>query len=121
MSQRIVRVNELVKREISMILRSRFRGEAIYYTIVDVDVSRDLRHASVYYSVLGDEAQKKEGIQFFAKNASLIRRDLGRNIVIKYLPFLKFKEDTSLKRGDKINQLIDDLDCETSPLSKKDI
>lgn len=113
MSQRIIRVNELIKREISLILRNRFRSEAVFYTIFGVDVSNDLRHANVYYSVLGDEEQKKEGVRFFAKNASLIRRQLGQQIVIKYLPFLKFREDNSFEKGHQINQLIDNLDIDS--------
>jgi len=54
MSTRTVRVNELVQREISEILRRNYQSEAVTLTVTEVRVSPDLRDARVFVSVLGD-------------------------------------------------------------------
>ena len=64
MGQRVVRVNELVNREISDVLHTRFQTEAVYITITEVEVSPDLRHARVYYSVIGKEDEIQRADQF---------------------------------------------------------
>ena len=55
MSNRTVRVNELVQREISDILRKHYQSEAVTITISEVRVSPDLRDARVFVSVVGDD------------------------------------------------------------------
>ena len=65
MSLRIARVNELVHREIATYLSTRYRTESVRWTITSVEVSADLRNATVAYSVLGEESHAREAIQFF--------------------------------------------------------
>lgn len=110
MTQRTVRVNELVRREIGEILRTRYQTQSVMITITGVDVMPDLRQARIYYSVLGDNANVIEAEAFFHANHKEIRRELSRRIVLKYLPRLDFVHDTSLERGDQLNRLIDELD-----------
>jgi ribosome-binding factor A len=109
MSQRTIRVNELIKREISLLLRTRFQNEAVYFTITDVETSPDLRYARVFYSVLGGEEKVKSSRLFFQKKARLIRKLLGKSIVLKYLPFLTFMQDKSIEQGNRLNHLMDQL------------
>lgn len=112
MGQRVVRVNELVKREISDILHTRYQGEAVYITITEVRTSPDLRNADVFYAVLGGEIQSYEANEFFARVGSDVRQILSRRIVLKYLPQLHFHEDDSIARGMEINAMLDDLGLE---------
>ena len=105
MGQRVVRVNELVKREISDLLHTRFQTEAI----TEVEVSPDLRHARVYYSVIGKEDEIQRADQFLSGHAPEIRHQIGRKIVLKYLPALEFISDHSIERGTRLNALLDDL------------
>ena len=109
MGQRLVRVNALLHREISSILRSRYTVEAVAITITGVDVAPDLRQSYVYYSVLGDEQQKEKAKRFFQKNAKEIRYQLGRTVTLKYLPFLKFVADKAVERGNTVSSLLDEL------------
>ena len=78
MSQRSLRVNELILREISELLHTFYKGDAVYITISEVSVSPDLRNAHVYYSVFGDEYQQREAELFFKKNGETIRRKVGK-------------------------------------------
>ncbi len=112
MSQRMVRVSELVKREISDILHTRYQAESVYITITGVEVSPDLRHARVYYSVLGGEEEVRTARELLDREAREVRRILGRRVVLKYLPALNFIYDVSIERGIHLNALIDRLGLE---------
>lgn len=110
MSQRTVRVNELIKREVSDILHTRFRSESVYITITDVEVAPDLRRARVFYSVIGDEARVRESQVWLDGSREEIRRFLGRRIVLKFLPHLSFHNDPSIERGMNLINLLDELE-----------
>ena len=109
MGQRMARVSELVKREISEILHTRYQSESVYITVTGVTVSADLRNARVYYSVLGGEEESKSARSFLTREAREIRRIVGKRIVLKYLPALEFIYDESMERGAHLNVLIDQL------------
>ncbi len=112
MSQRGVRVNELIKREISDILHTRFRSEAVRITIIDVEVSSDLRNARVFFSVLGDEARVREAQLWLDGKRREIRHYLGKRVVLKYLPHLVFRHDSAIERGMNLIEILDELEEE---------
>ena len=93
MSLRLVRVNELIKREIGNYLRTRYRSESVCWTITTVDVAADLRNATVAYSVLGDELKSREAQAFFRKHAGEIRKEVSKEVMLKYSPKLQFVRD----------------------------
>ncbi|MDQ8182565.1 30S ribosome-binding factor RbfA [Pelagicoccus sp. SDUM812005] len=110
MSNRKVRVGELVKREISDILHTRFKSSAVLITITEVDVSPDNKNALVFYSVIeANGFTRKKAQQFFAKNTSMFRRELGKRIILKFLPALTFAFDEKNRAAAMVNELIDEL------------
>lgn len=109
MGQRITRVNELIRREISQILHTQYRDEAVYITITDVSITPDLRNARIFYSVLGDPIKSREAGKFLAKHKTEIKRQLGKAIVLKYLPYLEFVLDPSIERTIKLIDYMDEL------------
>lgn len=109
---RIIRVNELLKREISQILHTDYREQSTAITITEVDVAPDLRTARVYYSVLGDEAAGEVADKLFSSKKKDIRHKISKVIVLKYLPHLKFYRDNSIERGNRVVELLDELDQE---------
>ncbi|GAB4269177.1 MAG: 30S ribosome-binding factor RbfA [Opitutales bacterium] len=109
MGQRSVRVNELVKREISDILHTDYKDDMVCVTITEVDVSPDLRYARIYYSLFVEGEKARHAHRFFKKHGSTIRRKLSKRIVLKYLPALEFIQDHSLKRGAEMVDKMDDL------------
>ena len=121
MSQRTLRVNELIKREISSFLHVRYRAESVCWTITDVDVSADLRNGTVAYSVLGDETNAKDAADFFKRKAGEIRKEMGSRVVLKYTPKLRFVLDDGVKRGNRVLEILDELEdaqiAETGSLS----
>lgn len=110
MSNRTVRVNELVQREISDILRKRYQSEAVAITIAEVRVSPDLRDARVFVAVVGDEEEAEEKLRWLRSKAVEIREEVGRRIVLKYLPKFEYVLDKSAVRGARILQVLDEID-----------
>jgi ribosome-binding factor A len=110
MSLRLARVNELVKREIGNFLSTRYGAETVRWTITSVDVAADLRNATVAYSVIGDDLCAREAQYFFRKHASEIRGIVSKNIVLKYSPKLQFVRDLGIERGNRVMEILDDLD-----------
>ena len=96
-------------------MHTRYRGQTVYITIVDVSISPDLRNGRVYYSVIGGEEEKKSAEKFFRQNAHDIRYHLGKRIVLKYLPHLRYHFDDSIARGVDIIDLMDEVAEEESP------
>ena len=112
MSQRTVRVNELILREVSDILHTDYQAETVAITVSDVDIAPDLRSGRVYYSVLGGGNNRLEAEEFFEACGETIRRKVGRRVVLKYLPHLKYIYDDSFARGARTLSIIDELDAE---------
>lgn len=120
MSLRIARVNELVKREIGTFLRRRYRSESVYWTITEVDISADLRNGKVAYSVIGDEIKAREAQQFFRKHAGEIRKEVSKHVILKYSPKLIFIRDLGIERGNRIMDILDDLESSNESTEQPD-
>ena len=73
-------------------------------SITDVEMSRDLQYATVFFTVYGAPAD--EAFVGLSKAAGFIRRQLGRKLKMRRVPELRFKQDGSLAQGDKIERLL---------------
>ncbi len=113
MSQRIVRVNQLLQREVSDQMRRYYRAESAPITITDVDCATDLRRARIYYSVLGDEAAIAEADTFFHRVGKDLRERVSQHVILKYFPRFDYIYDPSMERGAQVLELLDALDDET--------
>ena len=100
-----------IEREVSDILLKRVRDPRVQdITITGVDVSGDLQHATIYYSILSDKASDaQKAQQGLDKATGLIRGELGRRLTIYVTPEIKFERDESVRYGDRIDQLLNDL------------
>ena len=110
MSNRTVRVNELIQREISDILRKRYQSESVAITIAEVRVSPDLRDARVFVAVIGDEDTAEQKLRWLRSKAVEIREEVSRRIVLKYLPKFEYVLDHSAIRGARILQMLDAIE-----------
>lgn len=117
----MVRVNELVKRELSHILHTDFRTESVYISITDVEVSPDLRNAFIYYSVFGDVVQERKATQFLHKIKSQLRRSVARSITLKYMPDFIFRLDHSIERGTNVLTQIEVIEAEQETRLQQDV
>jgi ribosome-binding factor A len=105
------RVRELLKREIGECIRREFDvAEAGLITVNDVDPAGDLKSAAVYISILGNPSQQKRGFQLLNEHRIQIQAFVARAVVLKYTPLLKFVVDDSILRGNRVLQIIEDLE-----------
>ena len=117
-SLRLQRVRELLKREIGEAVRREFHvSEAGLITVNDVDVAGDLKSATVFISILGNPDQQKRGFQLLNEHRIRLQGFIGRAVVLKYTPKLKFAFDDSIVRGNRVLQIIEELE-KASPAAK---
>lgn len=112
MSDRLIRVNQLLRQALSELLRTKYREESVYITLHQIDVSPDLRHAKVFFSVVGPEEQIAKAKRFFKQRGNAIRSVLGKEVRLKYTPDLRFIYDDSMARGMELNDYMDALGLE---------
>ncbi len=107
---RMVRVNELIKRELGRIVEYLICPELdALLTVTDVNTSPDLHHANVKVSVYGDAVQKSKAIQLLSEHRVGIQNEMSSHIRLKYTPVLHFHLDESLDKADRIFKILKDL------------
>jgi ribosome-binding factor A len=105
------RVRELLKREIGEAVRREFNvSEAGLISVNDVDPAGDLKSAVVFVSILGNPHQQKRGLELLQEHRIRIQALVARAVVLKYTPLLKFVVDDSIVRGNKVLQIIEELE-----------
>lgn len=106
--QRISRISEEFKREISDIIINDLKDPRIaeFTSIVSVDVTKDLRYAKVYVSILGDEKKRNDTIAGLKSAAGYIRKEIGSRVKLRYTPEMLFELDKSIEHGVYISNLI---------------
>ena len=110
-SHRMLRVRELLKREIGEILRRELPvDQAGLITVNDVDLSGDLRNAKVYVGFLGSSEQQRTGLALLQQNRARIQGLMAKAVFLKYIPRLHFVMDDSVVRGNRVLKIIADLE-----------
>ena len=110
-SLRIQRVRELLKRAVGETLRREFPvSEVGLITVNDVDVAGDLKSAVVFISILGNADQQKRGLQSLEQHRKRLQGLVGRSVVLKFTPTLKFVIDDSVVRGNRVLEIIEELE-----------
>jgi ribosome-binding factor A len=110
MSNRTVRINELVRRELNEILRRRYQSESVALTITEVRVAPDLRDARVFVAVVGDDSVAQEKLRWLRQQAPAIRDEIGRRVVLKFLPRFEYRLDESIRRSQRVLQILDEIE-----------
>lgn len=104
------RLEKIIEREISTIILSQVKDERLkYVTITKVSLTNDLSIATVYYTVLGNEAQKEATTNSLLEARGFIRTALSKILEVRKIPELRFKYDDSLEYGKKIDDILKDL------------
>lgn len=109
MKHRQLRLNELVKRELSAIIARQINFEDVLVSINDVDVTPDLKSAHVFVSILG-AAPRASVIDKLEAHRPALQAELSRHVVLKYTPHLIFHIDDSIERGARVLEILQDLE-----------
>ncbi len=110
MSYRPERLAEIIKKEVSDMVRDELKDPRIgFVTITGVEVSTDLRYAKIFFSVLGSEDEARASLEALNRARGYVRSELGRRIRLRYAPEISFKLDPSIQRGIRVMELLKDV------------
>jgi len=105
------RVADLILTELAEVLLRRVQDPRLAdITLTDVKVTPDLRHAKVFYSLLGDDERKASAIVGLESARGFVKRELGKRLYLRRMPDIEFHFDGSLEYGSHIDRLLDDLE-----------
>lgn len=107
---RMRKVNELVREVVADAVTDLKDPRIGFLTITGAETSPDLRHAVVYYSVLGSDEEKEGTAAALNSARSRIQGVLGRETRMRYTPVLEFRVDPSIDEGLRITQILADLE-----------
>ena len=110
MSQRSSQVAEELRKIVSMILLQDLNDSRLgFITITKIELTDDLRYARIFYSVLGDEAQKNTTREALDENLSFIKRRAVERINMRYAMDIKFELDKSIEHSFHIDDILKQL------------
>ncbi len=110
MKNRLARVKEIIKREVSAAIERNLTFDGGLVTINSVDITPDLRSCFIYVSVLGEEYQQDAAMRLLEENRSLLQGQLARRVVLKNTPKIHFRLDDSIAKGSRIIEILDELE-----------
>ncbi|MEW9121887.1 MAG: 30S ribosome-binding factor RbfA [Thermotaleaceae bacterium] len=102
------RIGEEIKKLVSYLIQNELKDPRIssLTSVVAVDVTRDLRYANIYISVYGSQEEKDNTLDALTKAVGFIRKEIGKNLKLRYTPEPIIKMDTSIEKGLYISNLI---------------
>ena len=113
------RVADLIKNEIAMLLLHKVKDpRLVNVVIVSAEVTRDLRKAIIYYSVLGDEEKIKKAADGLARAKGFMRSHLAKELGMRAIPVLIFKLDRSMAHQQRIEELFKEIDSSAESAEK---
>jgi ribosome-binding factor A len=113
---RAERVADQIRMEVADILMRKIKDPRVRsVTVTHVELTNDLRIARVFVTALGSDAETKDVFAALSKACGFVRSELGRRLTLRYLPEVVFVKDVSGPRGDRILQLLDEIQEKTDP------
>ena len=110
MGMRPERVQEAIRREVSLIIQKEIKDPRLgFVTITKVEISKDLKNAHIYYIVLGEEKEAKSSRGALISAEGYIRKLIGDRIKMKFVPEIKFKPDRSMEHTRRVYEILDNI------------
>ncbi|MBX9743068.1 MAG: 30S ribosome-binding factor RbfA [Chthoniobacterales bacterium] len=113
MNHRLIRVCELIKRELGLLIGRELTFTAPLVSVRAVDITPDLKQAHVFISIIGTNTQKEEALSLLEKNRPLLQQALSKRVILKNTPILNFELDESIERGTRVIALLDEIEQTT--------
>ncbi len=111
MTHRIERVNNLIRQEISELLRRQVKDPRLgtFLAVTEVITSPDLRYAKVFVSCLSSQEERQATLNALTGASNFFRKELAKSLRLRRVPELSFHWDDSIERGDHLMRLIDQI------------
>ncbi len=110
MKFRLKRVSEVIKRELGDLIPKEVTFTAKLVTIQHVDITPDLKQCHVYISAIGTKEEQEAAIATLVGHRKELQSALSRRVVIKYTPHLNFQLDDSIVRGNRVIDILQQID-----------
>ena len=111
--QRPDRVGEEIRHELATMLGREVQDPGIgFVTLTRVKVSPDLQLARVFYTMLGNDSQKKDTERALVRATPFLRRQIGARIRLRRVPEIRFEFDRSVETQDRVEKILIDLQAE---------
>lgn len=110
MKHRLERVKEVIKRELGEIIPREVTFRASLVTVQSVDITPDLKNCFVNVSAIGSAVDQAAAIETLQKHRVMLQHAMSKRVVLKYTPQLHFRLDTSIERGNRIVEILQDLE-----------
>jgi ribosome-binding factor A len=109
MKNRLVRVCEVLKRELGVIIHRELEFENTLVTVSDVDITPDLKQAYVFISALGSPAGRRKAMEALEEHRVMFQTELSRRVQMKHTPHLNFRLDEAIERGTRVIDIMNEL------------
>jgi ribosome-binding factor A len=117
---RLDRVNELIKRELDGLIRKEVQMSAKLVTVKEVDIAPDLKHAKVWMGMIGTQEEQHASMAKLHAARKELQSGLSRRVVLKFTPQLHFKLDETGERGDRVLNILNELNLPPEPRPKEE-
>ena len=118
-SRRVERVSDLIKQQVSNIISNDLKDPRVgFVTVTSVDLSRDLRHAKVYISVMGSDEDRERTMEALNRASGFMRTSLGNRIRIRHIPELLFRYDDSYEYAARIAVVMKEIEPVTKQVAE---
>lgn len=109
--QRVDRLNSLLKQVIVEVIRRDVNNPLVnqFVTVSRVDISKDLRHAKVYISMFGTDAEKKGTLDALQSAAGFIAVTSSKKVVMRFFPALRFIIDDTVDKHMRIEEVLKEI------------
>ena len=110
-SRRRQQVGDLIRDEVSDILRYEMKDPRLgMVSIIRVEMSPDLRYATLHTSVYGDEDEQQATLQALSGASGYIRRLLAPRLRIRHIPTIRFRLDHSMEHADQVTRMLNEIE-----------
>ena len=108
-SRRVARVAQRIRQEASQIILFELRDPRIgMVTVTKVDLTSDLRYATVYVSVFGDEAKRRTALRGLESARGLVQSRIAKSLNLREAPIISFQYDPTIEQAIEISRIIDE-------------
>lgn len=111
-TRRTVRVAEVLRKELSARMSQSLELEGLLITISSVELPPDLRQAYIYVSTLNPDLEQEAALAVLNRNRKEWQSSIGRRLGLKFTPQLIFRFDTAVERGDRVMEILTQLERE---------
>lgn len=120
MKNRLIRVRELLQRELGAIIARDHAFPNVLVTVNDVDITPDLKHAYVYIGVIGPETKAEHVVEVLNHQHGELQTRVSKRVILKNTPRFHFRLDHSVERGVRITGIMETIDQQLAAAAARD-